>query len=300
MRRPAAATNTGRAPPPSAAAAAAEAVQRAAADGAMPAKRKRRMRPIGMSLVEWVSPGYLVGLALLLYAFGQFLSHPLDDLRGTEQRIDVMRVIDGDTFYGKVQPQGYAARFRLKRIDAPEIDQPFGNDARVALERLLIGDLASLREAQHTADLASEAAGAISDTEVVALIDAQDDWGRYVVDVVVRKGLSTRTSYVQKALVESGHAWTLSTFNRQGQLKVAMDEAKDAKRGLWSSDKEPVEPWKHRWSKRRGPDVQPGSKGPDPRAAGGRTHHKYGAAGAARGGKFQGGAGRGGPGGGRR
>eukprot|EP00672_Neobodo_designis_P015348 CAMPEP_0174844086 /NCGR_PEP_ID=MMETSP1114-20130205/10898_1 /TAXON_ID=312471 /ORGANISM="Neobodo designis, Strain CCAP 1951/1" /LENGTH=267 /DNA_ID=CAMNT_0016078319 /DNA_START=32 /DNA_END=832 /DNA_ORIENTATION=+ len=238
------------APPPSAAAAAADAVRRAAAENGAP-KRKRRMRPIGIGLIEKVSPAYLVGFALLLYAFGQFLSHPLDDLRGTEQRLDVVRVVDGDTFFAKVQPHGYAARFRLKRVDAPELDQPLGNEAREALERLLIGDLATLREAQHTPGVPNIAdSAALSDVEVVALLDAQDEWGRYIVDVVVRTGLSTNTTYVQRAMVEDGFAWTLSTFNRHGQLKVAMDNAKEAKRGIWGAEKPPVEPWKHRWQKR--------------------------------------------------
>jgi micrococcal nuclease len=212
-------------------------------------KPKRRMRPFGLGIVEKVSAGYLFGLCLILYAFGQFLSHPLDDLRYTEVRLDVQRIIDGDTFIAMVQPYGYSARFRLKRIDAPELDQQYGPEAREALERLLIGDVAAMRlsdTARKSADLSK-----FSDIEVIALLDAQDDWGRYVVDVVTRSNVSSQTTYVQKALVEQGFAWVFSTFARGGALKTAMEEAKAAKRGLWASDS-PMEPWTYRWDKRGG------------------------------------------------
>jgi endonuclease YncB( thermonuclease family) len=224
------------------------------ADGALGAnavpKKRKRLRPIGIGLIEKVNPGYVLGLALCMYAFGQFLTHPIDDLRGVELRLDVQRVIDGDTFMATVQPLGYSARFRLKRVDAPELDQPFGVEAKEVLEEILLGQsaLSKHRQAAAGARMSSVDLGRLSNAEVVALVDTKDDWGRYVVDVVVRSNVSTFATYVQREMVQRGYAWAFSTFSRQGALKSAMDSAKEAKLGLWAGTQTPTEPWKHRWA----------------------------------------------------
>lgn len=48
----------------------------------------------------------------------------------------VTRVIDGDTFY--VQGPDGRDRVRLRRINAPELDEPGGPEAKAALEQRLL------------------------------------------------------------------------------------------------------------------------------------------------------------------
>jgi endonuclease YncB( thermonuclease family) len=215
-----------------------------------------RRRAFGMDFVENTPVIYLVVVAVLLYSLGQHFSHPLDHLVGAELVLEPTRVIDGDTFAAIVQPRGVEARFRLRRVDAPELDQAFGNAAAARLEKLLLGDERGDRPVAGTdGELvgvrAAESALHGRDVEVVARIDAQDEWGRYVCDVVVRHALSTKVAYVQEALVADGLAWSFDTFGAgKGRLGEAMAEAKAAKRGLWSTEAEPVAPWVHRRGKK--------------------------------------------------
>ena len=50
----------------------------------------------------------------------------------------VRRVIDGDTFEIE-DPWGLRTRVRLRRLNAPELDQPGGPEAKIALEARLLG-----------------------------------------------------------------------------------------------------------------------------------------------------------------
>ena len=50
----------------------------------------------------------------------------------------VRRVIDGDTIE-IVDAGGIRTRVRFRRIDAPELDQPGGPEAKAALERRMLG-----------------------------------------------------------------------------------------------------------------------------------------------------------------
>ena len=210
------------------------------------AAKKPRYRPFGYGLVERASAFWLVVMLCLLYAITQALGHPLAHLQGQEVVIQPRFALDGDSFLGTVQPDGHQARFRLKRIDAPELDQPYGKDAKRHLDELL--------------------ADADGDLDLVGLIDGQDEHGRYVVDLVARRGVGTHLQYVQESMLKAGMAWAFASFGRHSKLGEAMAEAKEAKRGLWAQDA-PVEPWKHRRLGKRKPGDTDGGK--DRRGAGG-------------------------------
>ncbi|MBX3638589.1 MAG: thermonuclease family protein, partial [Rubrivivax sp.] len=88
----------------------------------------------------------------------------------------VTRVVDGDTLL--VAPNGQAPlTVRLRDIDAPEICQPHGPEARAALEEYALGQAVTMR------------------------IVARDTHGRTVARVTTaERDLSVR-------MVEEGHAW---------------------------------------------------------------------------------------------
>ena len=227
---PAAPPSSGKVDP--AVAAAAAAAKNAAAGAGAGAVGKKRWRPIGAGLFESVSPVYMVILLATMYAYGHVSSRPLHHLIGSEISVEVDQVVDGDTFVGKTQ-SGQLVRFRLRQIDAPERDQPFGNQATHKLSQLLLDN--------H------------ENKDVVVFLWEQDDWGRYVVDCVTREGIYTKVVFVQEELVKAGFAWTFGSFGRADQkntLSLAMEKAREEKVGLWRQ-KDPVEPWRHRYMQRQ-------------------------------------------------
>lgn len=121
-------------------------------------------------------------------------------------------IIDGDSF--KVKVQGAVMDVRLQGIDAPEIDQPFGKQARGILERL------------------------IRDQQVVLVFDDVDHYGRIVARAWVRN------VDINLEMIRRGAAWFDSEYARDDELYSAEQKARAAKQGLWSLPlKERIEPW---------------------------------------------------------
>ena len=130
----------------------------------------------------------------------------------------VVRVKDGDSLVVKVQ--GVAMDFRLADIDAPELDQPYGQQAK--------------------RELASLAAGR---QLVLEPIDT-DRYGRTVAHVW------NGETYLNEQMVKRGAAWFYPEFARGKALYDVEQEARDAKRGLWALPlKDRVEP--HVWRERK-------------------------------------------------
>ena len=113
----------------------------------------------------------------------------------------VTRVIDGDTLL--LQPAGQQAiDVRLRDIDAPEICQPWGVEARRALEEFTLGKRAELHPS------------------------GKDNWGRTVGALTV-EGIS-----IGSRMVEEGHAWSARTKWDRGPLVKQERAAKALGRGL--------------------------------------------------------------------
>ena len=130
----------------------------------------------------------------------------------------LVRVKDGDSLVAKVQ--GVAMDFRLAEIDAPELDQPYGEQAK--------RDLKSLAQGQQL---------------VIVPIDT-DGYGRTVAHIW------NGNSYLNAEMVKRGAAWFYSKYARTETLYYVEQEARDAKRGLWAlPPKDHVEPWE--WRKRK-------------------------------------------------
>lgn len=113
----------------------------------------------------------------------------------------VTQVSDGDTV--RFTPAGQAPIVvRLANIDAPEICQPWGAEARRALTDLALNKSATLRPT------------------------GRDSYGR-TVGVLLVEGVD-----VAQSLVEGGHAWSLRWRNDAGPLVKQERMAKALNRGL--------------------------------------------------------------------
>ena len=134
-------------------------------------------------------------------------------------RLRAVACIDGDTFVGSKD----ARVVRLWGIDAPELDQPWGDVSKAALIALT-----------HRRQLNIEPKG--------------DSWGRLV--GVAKRG---REIDVGLELIKMGLAWhDLRYAPKAKEYAEAEAEARKAKRGLWSDDK-PVAPWD--WRKQQNDDA---------------------------------------------
>jgi endonuclease YncB( thermonuclease family) len=124
----------------------------------------------------------------------------------------LVRVKDGDSLVVKVQ--GVAMDVRLAGIDAPELDQPYGREAKRALASLAAG-----RQL------------------VVEPLDT-DRYGRTVANVW------NGELELNAEMVRQGGAWFYSEFARNAALYDVEQNARNAKRGLWALPrKDRVEPW---------------------------------------------------------
>lgn len=125
-----------------------------------------------------------------------------------------IRVMDGDRIV--VDRHGRAVNIRLNAVDAPEIGQPYGADAKrftsvhVLRKRVRIDAL------------------------------GKDRYGRTIANVFVGK------LCVNTAIVKDGFAWWFRRFSpHNDELRDLEEEARKAKRGLWAQT-DPVPPWEWR------------------------------------------------------
>ena len=120
----------------------------------------------------------------------------------------------------------------LDAIDAPELDQPGGQEARQFLTELLVG----------------------KEVLVVELTDMGTSRGAWV---------TLDGNCVNLLLVQNGHAW-LGTFNvhgqrsRQAKLPAALAAAKEKRIGIWEPE-DPVAPseWRKRDKETANKEIQP-------------------------------------------
>ena len=127
----------------------------------------------------------------------------------------VVSITDGDTI--RVMHDGAAERIRLWGIDCPESKQAFGTRAK-----------------QFTGDLA------FGQTVTVRMKDI-DRYKRTVAEIILPDGRN-----LNQEIVRAGLAWWYQQYaRRETVLRDLEQEARNAKRGLWS-DPKPVEPWDRR------------------------------------------------------
>jgi endonuclease YncB( thermonuclease family) len=130
-----------------------------------------------------------------------------------------VRIKDGDTLVVKIQ--GVEVDFRLSGIDAPEIDQPFGPEARDELKRI------------------------VGTNQCVLVPSENDKYHRYVVYLWIAD------LNVNEEMIRRGMAWFDSEYATDPFLYQLEIEARDEKRGLWALPQEKrVPPWEWRKEQR--------------------------------------------------
>ena len=129
----------------------------------------------------------------------------------------VSEVVDGDSVVVTADAQTF--RLHLDGVDAPELSQAAGPEAKAFLDRLAMGKVALVRVLGR----------ARSGTENSARIDLN--------------GADLRAT-----VLRSGMAWYCEGHAEQPELRRAEAEARTARRGLWGRDA-PLPPWQFRGAK---------------------------------------------------
>jgi micrococcal nuclease len=118
----------------------------------------------------------------------------------------VTYVTDGDTVWVRSTPSAEAVAVRLHGIDAPEVCQAHGREARAAL------------------------ASQVLHRQVQVASRAQDSYDR----VLGRVTLDGRD--VASWMVSEGHAWSDAFRRRAGPYAQQQERAQKARIGLWAED----------------------------------------------------------------
>jgi len=114
----------------------------------------------------------------------------------------VTRVVDGDTVWVKTSGNP-ALKVRIQGIDAPEICQPDGVQARDALKRRVLWQSVTVTSGAH------------------------DDYGRTV------GKLHLQGQDMGRWLVAQGHAWVYSYRPTKGPYAEELRQAQSARRGIF-------------------------------------------------------------------
>ena len=139
-------------------------------------------------------------LALLLF---QGLASASPVLR--HQSGVVTRVVDGDTVWVQTTPERQTLKVRLSGIDAPEICQAGGVQARAALQQRVLGQQVTLAFQRH------------------------DDYGRVLATVALDG------EDLGLWMVRNGHAWSYRYRRSAGPYAAEQAQAMQARRGLFES-----------------------------------------------------------------
>ena len=141
---------------------------------------------------------------LILLWLNTFNHFSAQELRGI-----VSKVTDGDSF--EFVSSGKSTRIRLHGIDCPEINQPYGDSARLFLLTFL-----------H---------------DTVSMIPRDiDKYGRTVADIFYNDTL------INFQLISNGLAWHYKKYSADEILAEAENIAKETHTGLWATD-QPIAPW---------------------------------------------------------
>ncbi len=124
----------------------------------------------------------------------------------------VTRVSDGDTLWVRMDDDGTRRKLRLIGVDAPEMCQPYGAEARDALAALVLGRQIAI-ESRY-----------------------DDDYGRALAEVT-QDGRD-----VARWLVLQGHAWSPGFRWHPGRYAGEQRQARAARAGLWAQQDEPTLP----------------------------------------------------------
>ena len=148
----------------------------------------------------------------ILFLFSALLTSQVSYAEYLES-LKIKQVVDGDTVHVFYQDQVY--KIRLTEIDAPERDQPYGNNSTEYLKGLL-------KEGKVDVD-----------------ISGTDRYGRKL-GRLYWQGMD-----INRELVSAGYAWVYDQYVTDDSFYENQSKARNLKRGLWE-DQNPLEPWNWR------------------------------------------------------
>ena len=133
---------------------------------------------------------------------------------------EVVSIIDGDTIHVREYTTKKLHKVRLAGIDAPELDQPYGPNAKAALEAIL---------KYHT---------------VQVQVQANDKYQREIATV------SSKGADISAFMLRYGFAWHYKHFNSSTLYAQLEHLARSEHLGLWEYESN-VPPWVWRRRKRK-------------------------------------------------
>lgn len=150
--------------------------------------------------------GLAAMVALIALAAGAGAQDGAGPRTGVPWLARVNYVVDGDSVWVRPEDGGRRVRLRIEGVDAPEICQPFGAQARAALQALALNQ------------------------RVRVTVHARDRYGRAIASMV---RLPDELNLAEQMVVQ-GWAWTDGFRWRRGLYWRAEAEARDARRGLFA------------------------------------------------------------------
>ena len=117
----------------------------------------------------------------------------------------VTRVVDGDTLWVKTSASAQPLKVRIHGIDAPEICQPGGVQARDALRQRVLGQSVTVTSRAH------------------------DNYGRTI------GTLHMQGQDIGRWLVAQGHAWVYNYRYKKALYADEFSQAQDARRGVFNA-----------------------------------------------------------------
>lgn len=133
-------------------------------------------------------------------------------------RVKVTSVRDGDTVEVVTRRKGTPFKVRLHGIDAPELDQPFGEESRLKLTALTLGK--------------------VSFVDILCV----DRYGRQV--GILHNGNPKQS--VNKEMIELGMAYNWPSYGMLWGGNNAQVRARSKRVGIWARFGGEIRPWSHR------------------------------------------------------
>lgn len=135
------------------------------------------------------------------------------------------RVIDGDSLR-VTNIQGAEFDLRLASLDAPELNQAYGPEAKQHLESLL------------------------SNHEITAWSIGTDRYDRKLVFLLIQQAASNSSQpqffEINPQMIRDGFAWHYKQHSSNPLLDTFENEARTARLGLWNDSFHPIPPWEFR------------------------------------------------------
>ncbi len=178
-------------------------------------------------------------------------------------RVAVTKVFDGDGFLASVwnptrETWVNRVAFRMAFIDAPELEQPYGQESRDALSILIAGKTLSLDP------IAKESMNGVpldpyKRVLCMAYLTEEMERGeiQYYLNGACHLAIVKRARPVVRnielEMIVNGWAWVIEqySFEREEEYFAAQDDARAHGRGLWASN-DPEPPWEFKRRMRRG------------------------------------------------